>query len=438
MAERTVEKKLPLRSLALERGFRATPENHYPDNIPPCSYLIEILKEMIYWIRFENAIQERTFNKAFHIANRRIDHLDEMGLQESAIRQFSYRDYYTALHHIVASRQNRNRHSAITANPTVGVSSLDRTSFDMVQPATSKSKSSPGESITDMPVLTIPQETLTPLGRITLDDVKGQPNAVNEARRLVVSINRPELYTRRGISPPRGILLTGPPGTGKTMLAKGIAVEANADLVVVSIGTIGSPFVNESALQISQAFDDAEKRAKSGRPVILLFDEIDALVPKRAVALGDSGEDNKVTSIILQRMDGYSTSAGVTVLGTTNRADVLDPAILRPGRFDKKIKMDLPNERGRGEILQAYYQNAQRRAHPNFRNTLFDDKVNLLELAGYTDGCSGAELASIINRCLELKLDKEIGGEGWQPVTQYNLLLMTRTIQEERTAVSDH
>lgn len=255
---------------------------------------------------------------------------------------------------------------------------------------------------------------------VTLDDIKGQPDAVREARRLVRAINEPHLYEKRGIKPPRGILLVGPPGTGKTMLAKGIASEANAEFVSINAANVGSKWINESAQLMNAVFNDAERKVAEGKKVIIFIDEIDAIASNRDTR-GMHPEDIKALSIMLQRLDGVMTRPGVTLLATTNREGAIDPAILRPGRIDKIIPVELPNEEGRKDLLEYYIEKAKKRAKTS--ELLFDLQPNDIHVVvTQTTGLSGAEIENLINRALENALDLELEGKGWHPVNA-NLLI---------------
>ncbi|MBI2329915.1 ATP-binding protein [Candidatus Daviesbacteria bacterium] len=282
-------------------------------------------------------------------------------------------------------------------------------------------------SLSSENVKTLDMEQVVP-DRVTLHDVKGQPEAVREARRFVRAINLPELYTRRGGKPPRGALFVGPPGTGKSMIAKGIAAEAQAEFVEINAANIGSKWINESANLMNQVFDDAERKVAAGKKVIIFIDEIDAIAQQRQNA---HPEDIKTISVMLQRLDGVMTKPGVVLLAATNRPDAIDPAIVRPGRIDRIIEVGLPNEEGRKEILQSYIDKTKGRAEPAYKETLFDSNIDLNTLALQTNGLSGAELANLISRVFDVKLELELEGRGWHPMTTQDLLSAVPVVKTE-------
>ncbi len=269
----------------------------------------------------------------------------------------------------------------------------------------------------------VPGQAVVELGqpvpaRVTLDDVKGQPEAVREVRRLIHAINEPEAYRRRGVNPPKGIMFVGPPGTGKTMLGKAIATECTARFVLLEQSQISSKWVNESLELFTRKFNEVENAVRRGEKVILFMDEIDAFARNRS--LQAHGEDIKSISALLQRLDGVTSLPGVIFVTTTNRLGDVDPAIVRPGRTDKVIFVGPPNKEGRKETLEAYIQKA--RANATGKDELFDPEIDLDYVADRTEGFVGAELASLVNRALEINLDEEFEGRGWHPVVQAGLL----------------
>ncbi|MBI2596596.1 ATP-binding protein [Candidatus Daviesbacteria bacterium] len=259
--------------------------------------------------------------------------------------------------------------------------------------------------------------------KLTLNDVKGQDRAVQECRRLVRAINEPEKYERRGVKPPKGVLLVGPSGTGKTMIARAIQSETDADFIQINAANIGSKWINESAQKVNAIFDDAVRRVKAGRKVILFVDEIDAVTQNRE---GVHPEDVKTISIFLQRLDGLVESKGVTLLATTNRPNAIDPAIMRPGRIDRIIEVPLPEARGRTAILESKAQAAVSRAHEGYKN-LFAQDVNWVAIGDQTEQFSGAELENLINTALDEKLDQD----EWVPVTTDDILRLRVKVSRE-------
>ncbi len=193
-------------------------------------------------------------------------------------------------------------------------------------------------------------------------------------------LQHPDLFAQAGIRPPKGILLSGPPGCGKTLLAKAAASETKVNFISVKGPELLSKFVGESEKAVREVF----RKARQAAPCIVFFDEIDALVPSRGAGGSDSHVADRVLSQFLAELDGIEELKGVLVLGATNRADLLDAAILRPGRFDVVVEIPLPDERGRQEILGIHLKNKPLGA-----------RINLQELAARTDGFSGAELSSI-------------------------------------------
>ena len=163
----------------------------------------------------------------------------------------------------------------------------------------------------------------------------------------------PDLFTQAGIRPPKGILLSGPPGCGKTLLAKAMASETNVNFISIKGPELLSKYVGES----EKAVRDIFRKARQAAPCIIFFDEIDALVPSRSAGTSDSHTSERVLSQFLTELDGVEELRGVLVLGATNRLDMLDPAIIRPGRFDEIVEIPLPDEAGRAEIFRIQLRN---------------------------------------------------------------------------------
>ncbi|MGC9097128.1 MAG: ATP-binding protein, partial [Infirmifilum sp.] len=180
-----------------------------------------------------------------------------------------------------------------------------------------------------------------------------------------------------GIDPPKGILLYGPPGTGKTLLAKAVATESEANFVSIKGPEIFSKWVGESERAIREIF----RKARQAAPSVIFIDEIDALAPMRGLVSTDSGVTERVVSQLLTEMDGLERLEGVVVIAATNRPDIIDPALLRPGRFDRLIYVPPPDEKARLEIFKVHTK----------RMPLAED-VDLAELAKRTEGYTGADI----------------------------------------------
>lgn len=223
---------------------------------------------------------------------------------------------------------------------------------------------------------------------VNFKDVAGQVNAKQEVQELVEFLTNPDRFLILGAEAPRGILLMGPPGTGKTLLAKALAGEAGVPFYSISGSEFIELFVGVGAARVRNLFETAKKNA----PSIIFVDELDSVGRTRGTGLGGGHDEREQTlNQILAEMDGFSGHEAVIVLAATNRPDVLDPALLRPGRFDRHVTLDLPDRQERIEVLQVHS-----RAVP-----LADD-VNLDNLAGTTPGFSGADLKNLINEAAML------------------------------------
>jgi cell division protease FtsH len=219
--------------------------------------------------------------------------------------------------------------------------------------------------------------------RITFADVAGAGEAVAELREIRDYLNDPSKYLDVGAAAPKGVLLVGPPGTGKTLLAKAVAGEADASFFSLS----GSDFV-ESLVGVGAArVRDLFAKARKASPAIIFIDEFDAAGRKRGAGIGQGNDEREQTlNQLLVEMDGFAGDGGLVVMGATNRPDILDPALLRPGRFDRQVTIDVPDVHGRLEILRLYAK--KRPMGPD---------VDIEEIAHQTPGFSGAELANVIN-----------------------------------------
>lgn len=188
---------------------------------------------------------------------------------------------------------------------------------------------------------------------------------------------------------PKGVLLYGKPGTGKTMLAKAFAHQARAAFVEVPVATLRDKYYGESEKRLKNLFDAA---AKHNGPVVLFFDEIDSLLPNRESSHG--GPDHQIVNTFLQAMDGMQSAPNVMVLGATNHPQKLDSAAARPGRFDRKVPIEFPDQQGCRDILARQLLKSERKA----QRVLAEDQLDLDELGGYLNGLSRADIAEVLNR----------------------------------------
>lgn len=219
--------------------------------------------------------------------------------------------------------------------------------------------------------------------KVTFADIAGNDNAKQDLEEVVDFLKHPKKYESLGAKIPKGVLLVGSPGTGKTMLARAVAGEANVPFFSISGSEFVEMFVGVGASRVRDLFAKAKKNA----PSIIFIDEIDAVGRRRGSGLGGGHDEREQTlNQILVEMDGFDTGTNVIVLAATNRADVLDPALLRPGRFDRRTNIMLPERRDREAILKVH-----------FKNKPTDNTVKLSELAAKTAGSSGADLANIAN-----------------------------------------
>jgi cell division protease FtsH len=221
--------------------------------------------------------------------------------------------------------------------------------------------------------------------RVTFDDVAGIDEAENELVEIVDFLRNPKRYERLGARIPRGVLLYGPPGTGKTLLARAVAGEAHAAFFSLSASEFVEAIVGVGASRVRDLF----KQAKEAAPSIIFIDELDAIGRSRSGSGGFSGghdEREQTLNQILTEMDGFEPGTNVIVLGATNRQEILDPALLRPGRFDRRIAVQPPDRNGRAEILRIHT-----------RSVPLDDSVDLDAIAASTPGMTGADLALLVN-----------------------------------------
>ena len=217
---------------------------------------------------------------------------------------------------------------------------------------------------------------------ITYEKIGGLEEQIIEVKETVeLPLTEPELFERVGIEPPKGILLYGPPGTGKTLLAKAVANETNATFIKIVASEFVKKYIGEGARLVREVFELAKEKA----PAIIFIDELDAVAAKRLKS--STSGDREVQRTLMQllaELDGFESRGDIGIIGATNRPDILDPALLRPGRFDRFIEVPLPNIDGRKEILKIHT-----------RNMSLDEEADIEILADLTDGLSGADLKAV-------------------------------------------
>ncbi len=248
------------------------------------------------------------------------------------------------------------------------------------------------------------------LPRVTYEDIGGLKREIGMIREMIeLPLRHPELFERLGIEPPKGVLLHGPPGTGKTMIAKAVANETDANFHSISGPEIMSKFYGESERHLREIFEEAEKNA----PSIIFIDELDSIAPKRGETTGEV--ERRVVAQLLSLMDGLESRGQVVVIGATNRPNALDEALRRGGRFDREIEIGIPDRNGRDEILQVHT-----------RGMPLADDVNLKEVANLTHGFVGADLAALCKEAAmhalrqilpEIDIEKDIPPEVMERLT---------------------
>ena len=227
---------------------------------------------------------------------------------------------------------------------------------------------------------------------VTYDDLGGMEQELRKVREMIeLPLTHPEIFERLGITPPKGVLLQGPPGCGKTLMARAIAHETDTAFIYVSGPEIIQKFYGESEARLRKIFEDAARRA----PAIIFFDEIDSLAPKRDRVEGEV--EKRVVAQLLSLMDGLKARGDVIVMAATNRPDSIDPALRRPGRFDREIAIGVPNIRGRGEILEIYA-----------RSMPIAPDVDRAGLAEVTHGFTGADLAALCREAAMASLRRHL------------------------------
>ena len=219
--------------------------------------------------------------------------------------------------------------------------------------------------------------------KITFNDVAGLKEEKEELKELIDFLKNPKRFQKLGARIPKGVLLVGPPGTGKTLLARAVAGEANVPFYYISGSDFVELFVGVGASRVRDMF----RQAKHNAPCLIFIDEIDAVGRQRGTGLGGGHDEREQTlNQLLTEMDGFGANEGIIIIAATNRADVLDPALLRPGRFDRQVTVNLPDVKAREEILKVHA-----------RNKILDKNVTLTNLAKRTPGFSGADLENLLN-----------------------------------------
>ena len=256
---------------------------------------------------------------------------------------------------------------------------------------------------------------------ITFKDVAGVDEAKEEVGELVQFLSDPGKFTKVGGKIPKGVLMVGPPGTGKTLLAKAVAGEANVPFFFISGSDFVEMFVGVGASRVRDMFEQAKKNA----PCIIFIDEIDAVGRQRGAGMGGGHDEREQTlNQMLVEMDGFEGSEGIIVVAATNRPDVLDPALLRPGRFDRQVTVGLPDINGRDAILKVH-----------MRNLPIAKNVKSMNIAKGTPGFSGADLANLCNEAALIAASKNKNLVGMQELEQAKDKIMMGT--ERKTMVMD-
>lgn len=250
--------------------------------------------------------------------------------------------------------------------------------------------------------------------KTTFSDIGGMEEEILSIRQAIeLPLNKPEAFEQMGLTPPKGVLLTGPPGTGKTMLAKAIANSTSATFLGLVGSELAQKYIGEGGRLVRELFDLAKEKA----PAIIFIDEIDSIGSKRldSSTSGDR-EVQRTLMQLLSEMDGFESTQNVKIIAATNRPELLDKALLRPGRFDRIIEIGLPDSTARNKILKILTQNMP-----------LNKSVNLKQIANKTDGFSGAELKALV-----MEAGMKAISEGQESVTEFDFSLALSTIEENR------
>ena len=257
---------------------------------------------------------------------------------------------------------------------------------------------------------------------IHFSDVAGEDEAKENLTEIVEYLHNPSKYSEIGASMPKGILLVGPPGTGKTMLAKAVAGEANVPFFSMSGSEFVEMFVGMGASKVRDLF----KQAKEKAPCIVFIDEIDAIGGKRDARMGGNDEREQTLNQLLTEMDGFEGNTGVIILAATNRPESLDPALTRPGRFDRRVPVELPDLKGREEILKVHAKKVKT-----------DPNIDYSAVARMASGASGAELANIVNEAA-LKAVREERKTVTQADLEESIEVVIAGYQKKNAILTDH
>ena len=257
---------------------------------------------------------------------------------------------------------------------------------------------------------------------IRFDDVAGEDEAKENLKEIVDYLHNPDKYKEIGASMPKGILLVGPPGTGKTMLAKAVAGEANVPFFSISGSEFVEMFVGMGASKVRDLFSQAKEKA----PCIVFIDEIDTIGKKRDGQVGGNDEREQTLNQLLTEMDGFEGNAGVVILAATNRPEALDPALTRPGRFDRRVPVELPDLKGREEILKVHAKKVK-----------IADDVDYSKIARMASGASGAELANIVNEAA-LRAVRDGRGFAAQSDLEESVEVVIAGYQKKNAILTDH
>jgi transitional endoplasmic reticulum ATPase len=238
------------------------------------------------------------------------------------------------------------------------------------------------------------REVYIEIPTIHWNEIGGLEEAKQELREAVEwPIKSPEMFKRLGIRPPKGILLIGPPGCGKTLLARAVATESEANFITIKGPEVFSKWVGESEKAIREVF----RKARMAAPAVIFFDEFDSLVPRRGMGFGDSGVSERVISQLLTELDGVITLEDVVIIAATNKPDIVDPAVLRPGRFDRLIYVPEPDEKARLEIFKLYTKEMP-----------ITKDVDVAEMAKSTKNYSGADIEAVCREAAMFALRRDV------------------------------